>query len=272
MAKLPKIPKPDMARVAGLSEDVPFTRHIPSAITLAALCAGATAIPLAMYGNWKGAVAAIVVAAILDTMDGWIARLIGAGSEFGAQLDSLADLVSFGIAPSIVVYMWTLTHTGGAGWVMALIYAMCCAIRLARFNVESVDLDAPPAKHFTGMPTPIGACLILLPMQFTFQFGDETFRDPMVTAVVIALVSIMMVSRVPTFSLKRLHIPKHRRVTLVVLAVPVIASAVVYPWATLVTGLIVYFATIPVSVIQFANEARKRRISLRDDDEIDFTP
>jgi CDP-diacylglycerol--serine O-phosphatidyltransferase len=94
----------------------------------------------------------------------------------------------------------------------------------------------------------------------------------MVTAVVIALVSIMMVSRVPTFSLKRLHIPKHRRVTLVVLAVPVIASAVVYPWATLVTGLIVYFATSPVSVIQFANEARKRRISLRDDDEIDFTP
>jgi CDP-diacylglycerol--serine O-phosphatidyltransferase len=149
---------------------------------------------------------------------------------------------------------------------------MCCAIRLARFNVESVDVDAPPAKHFTGMPTPIAACLILLPMQFTFQFGDATFRDPMVTAVVIALVSIMMVSRVPTFSLKRLRIPKHRRVALVVLAVPVIASAIVYPWATLVTGLIVYFATIPVSVIQFANEARKRRISLRDDDEIDFTP
>ena len=270
MSRLPKIPKPDMARVADLSENVPVTRHIPSAITLAALCSGATAIPFAMYGNWKGAVAAIVLAAILDTMDGWIARLIGAGSEFGAQLDSLADLVSFGIAPSIVIYMWTLTHAGGAGWVMALIYAMCCAIRLARFNVESVDVDAPPAKHFTGMPTPIAACLILLPMQFTFQFSNPEFRNPMVTAVMIALVSIMMVSRVPTFSLKRLHIPKHRRVTLAVLAIPVIASTVVYPWATLATGLIIYFATIPVSVIQFAHEARKRRISLRDDDEPGF--
>lgn len=270
MAKLPKVPKPDMKRVAHLGETVPVTRHIPSAITLAALAAGATAIPFAMYGNWKGAVAATVVAAILDTMDGWIARLIGAGSEFGAQLDSLADLVSFGIAPSIVIYMWTLTHAGGAGWVMALIYAMCCAIRLARFNVESVDTDAPPAKHFTGMPTPIAACLILLPMQFTFQFSNPEFRNPMVTAVMIALVSIMMVSRVPTFSLKRLHIPKHRRMALAVLAVPILASAVVYPWATLATGLIIYFATIPVSVIQFAHEARKRRISLRDDDEIDF--
>lgn len=261
-----KLPKPDMARVATLSETVPLTRHIPSAITLLALCCGATAIPFAMYGNWKGAVAATVAAAILDTMDGWIARLIGAGSEFGAQLDSLADLVNFGIAPSIVIYMWTLTHAGGAGWVMALIYAMCCAVRLARFNVESVDVDAPPAKDFTGMPTPIAACLILLPMQFTFQFSNPEFRDPMVTAAMIAIVSIMMVSRVPTFSLKRLHIPKSRRLPLVVLALPIIASAIIYPWATLSTGLIIYFATIPVSVIQFANERRKRRISLRDDD------
>jgi CDP-diacylglycerol--serine O-phosphatidyltransferase len=108
-------------------------------------------------------------------------------------------------------------------------------------------------------------------MQFTFQFSDPALRDPMVTAAVIAIVSIMMVSRVPTFSLKRLHIPPNRRMALAVLAVPVLASAVIYPWATLSTGLIVYFSTIPVSVIQFANEARKRRISLRDDDEIDFT-
>ncbi len=266
MARMRKFPRPDMARVSRLSEDVPFTRFFPSAITLAGLCAGATAIPFAMYGNWKGAVAAVVVAAILDTMDGWIARLIGAGSEFGAQLDSLADLVSFGIVPSIVVYMWTLTQAGGAGWVMALIYAMCCAVRLARFNVESVDADAPPAKHFTGMPTPIAACLVLLPMQLTFQFSDPTFRNPMVTAVMIAAVSILMVSRVPTFSLKRLRVPQHLRKSLIVLSLPIIASAVLYPWATLAAGLIVYLATIPFGVVQFANERRLRRISLRDDD------
>lgn len=266
MARFPKVRRPDMARVATLSETVPVTRFIPSAITLAGLCAGATAIPFAMYGNWKGAVGAIVVAAILDTMDGWIARMIGAGSEFGAQLDSLADLVSFGIVPSIVVYMWTLNQAGGAGWVMALIYAMCCAIRLARFNVESVDVDAPPAKHFTGMPTPIASCLILLPMQFTFHFSDPAFRNPMMTAVMIAIVSIMMVSRVPTFSLKRVHVPKNRRVALLVLSAPIIASAVLFPWATLAAGLIIYLSTIPVSVVQFAKERRQRRISLRDDD------
>ena len=255
-----------MARVATLSETVPLTRHIPSAITLAGLCAGATAIPFAMYGNWKGAVAAVVIAAILDTMDGWIARLIGAGSEFGAQLDSLADLVSFGIVPSVVVYMWTLTGAGGAGWVMALIYAMCCAIRLARFNVESIDVDAPPAKHFTGMPTPIAACLILLPMQLTFHFSDPAFRNPMVTAVMIAIVAIMMVSRVPTFSLKRLHIPKNRRLTVTAVSLPIVASAILFPWATLAAGLAIYLSTIPFSVVQFAHERRKRRISLRDDD------
>jgi len=269
MARMAKFPRPDMARVAELGEELPFGRHIPSAITLLGLCAGATAIPFAMYGNWKGAVAAVVCAAVLDTLDGWIARLIGAGSEFGAQLDSLADLVSFGIVPSVVVYMWTLNQAGGAGWAMALIFAMCCAIRLARFNVESIDPDSPPAKHFTGMPTPIAACLILLPMQFTFQFSDPAFRNPMMTAVMIAIVSILMVSRVPTLSLKRLRVPRHRRRTVALLSAPLIASAIMFPWATLTTGLLAYLATIPFGVAQFAGDRRKARILGRHHDDED---
>src|ERR1700744_2306396 len=163
-----RIPRPDMERVATLGEDVPFTRFIPSAITLMALCSGATAIPFAMYGSWKMAVAAIVCAAVLDTLDGWVARLIGAGSEFGAQLDSLADLVSFGIAPSVLVYMWTLTKAGGAGWIFVLLFLVCCAIRLARFNTEATAPNEKPASHFTVSPPPAAPFLIFLPMHFTF--------------------------------------------------------------------------------------------------------
>jgi len=269
MARMAKFPRPDMARVAELGEELPFGRHIPSAITLLGLCAGATAVPFAMYGHWKGAVAAVVCAAVLDTLDGWIARLIGAGSEFGAQLDSLADLVSFGIVPSIVVYMWTLSHAGGAGWAMALIYSMCCAIRLARFNVESIDPASPPAKHFTGMPTPIAACLILLPMQFTFQFSDPAFRNPMMTAVMIAIVSILMVSRIPTLSLKRLRIPPQRRRAAFAVSGVLVASTILFPWATLTTGLLAYLATIPIGVAQFAGDRRKARGILGHRDDVD---
>ena len=262
-----RIPRPDMERVANLSEDVPFTRFIPSAITLLALCSGATAIPFAMYGNWKAAVGAIVCAAVLDTMDGWLARLIGAGSEFGAQLDSLADLVSFGIAPSILVYMWTLTGAGGAGWIFVLLYCVCCAIRLARFNTESGNPADKPASHFTGLPTPAAACLILLPMQFTFQFGDTSFRNPLLTAAMIAVVAALMISRIPTLSLKRLRVPPAARPIAFGFLAIVGAVAVLYPWATLTTALLVYLTTIPVGVFQFAEARRKAARLLREMDD-----
>ena len=259
-----RIPRPDMERVATLGDDVPFTRYIPSAITLLALCSGATAIPLAMYGNWRMAVAAIVCAAVLDTMDGWVARLIGAGSEFGAQLDSLADLVNFGIAPSILVYMWTLKTAGGAGWIFALLYCMCCAIRLARFNAEAPAPSDKPASHFTGLPTPAAACLILLPMQFTFQFGDMSFRNPLLTAAMIAVVAALMVSRIPTLSLKRLRVPPAARPLAFGFLAIVAAAAIVYPWITLSTALLIYLTTIPVGVIRFAEARRKAAHLLRE--------
>jgi CDP-diacylglycerol--serine O-phosphatidyltransferase len=262
-----RIPRPDMERVATLGEDVPFTRFIPSAITLLALCSGATAIPFAMYGNWKAAVAAIVFAAVLDTLDGWVARLIGAGSEFGAQLDSLADLVSFGIAPSVLVYMWTLDHTGGAGWIFVLLFLVCCAIRLARFNVETTKPSEKPASHFTGLPTPAAACLVLLPMQFTFQFGDASFRNPLLTAAMIAVVAALMISRIPTLSLKRLRVPPNARPIVFSFLAIIAGVAILYPWATLTTVLMVYLATIPIGVFQFAEARRKAARLLREMDD-----
>src|SRR2546423_12701292 len=140
--------------IAALREELPFGKFIPNALTLLGLCTGATAIRFALSGHWQAAVIAIALAAILDTLDGRIARFLGLESKFGAQLDSLADLVSFGIAPAVLVYMWTLYHGGGAGWTIAMVFCACCAIRLARFNVQADEAEdeSTCAAHFTGVP------------------------------------------------------------------------------------------------------------------------
>lgn len=235
-------------RAAVADGDLQFARFLPSALTLLGLCCGATAIRFALAANWKAAVTAIVLAAIFDVLDGGVARLFGADSEFGAQLDSLADLVSFGIAPAMLVYMWTLNHAGGAGWAMALIFCVCCAIRLARFMIESAhDDDAPPEPFFTGVPTPAAACLILLPMIMSFQFNDGWLESPVVTMAMIAATSLLMISRVPTPSLKAIHVTRHTRGLMTAFAGLLLGFAVLWPWSTLTVSLFVYLAGIPAT-------------------------
>ena len=243
-----------------LREDFPLGRFIPSGLTLLGLCCGATAIRFAMLGNWHAAVAAVVLAAIFDLLDGRIARLFGVDSKFGAQLDSLADLVSFGIAPSVIVYTWTLYQAKGAGWAAVLVFCTCCAIRLARFNVESEthDPDEPGEPYFTGVPTPAAACLILLPMLLGFQFSDKLFSDPLLSAAMIALMSCLMVSRLPTPSLKNLHIPRWLRAPLVALAGAMIGAAIIWPWSTLTVALLLYLVSLPIAIASF-NEIRRNR-------------
>ena len=235
-------------RAAVADGDLQFARFLPSALTLLGLCCGATAIRFALSANWKAAVTAIVLAAIFDVLDGGVARLFGADSEFGAQLDSLADLVSFGIAPAMLVYTWTLHYAGGAGWAMALIFCVCCAIRLARFTIESHDEDAPPEPFFVGVPTPAAACLILLPMIVSFQFHDPVFSNPVVTMAMIAATSLLMVSRVPTPSLKGIHLTRQTRGPVTAFAGLLLGFAVLWPWSTLTVSLIVYLAGIPAAV------------------------
>ena len=235
-------------RAAVADGDLQFARFLPSALTLLGLCCGATAIRFALSANWKAAVTAIVLAAIFDVLDGGVARLFGADSEFGAQLDSLADLVSFGIAPAMLVYTWTLHYAGGTGWAMALIFCVCCAIRLARFTIESHDEDAPPEPFFVGVPTPAAACLILLPMIVSFQFHDPLFSNPVVTMAMIAATSLLMVSRVPTPSLKGIHLTRQTRGPVTAFAGLLLGFAVLWPWSTLTVSLIVYLAGIPAAV------------------------
>ena len=180
-------------------EDLSIGKLVPSTITLMALCSGVTAIRFGLREQWTTAVTFVIAAMILDMLDGRAARMLGADSRFGAQLDSLADLVSFGVAPAVIMYMWTLQKMGNAGWIAALIFCACAAIRLARFNVESVrDEGATKGNpYFTGLPTPAAACMMLLPLLISFQWNDSVASEPWVSGVFIAITSVLMVSRMP---------------------------------------------------------------------------
>jgi CDP-diacylglycerol--serine O-phosphatidyltransferase len=250
MAKMARVREPEI-RQAVAEGDLPIAHVIPSGLTIIGLCCGATAMRFAWYGHFKGAVAAIVCAAIFDLLDGRAARLFGTDSEFGAQLDSLADLVSFGIAPAMLVYMWTLNSAGGAGWAAVLAFCVCCAIRLARFNIEAdrAGTHEAPIAYFTGVPTPAAACLILLPMVLSFQFSAGTFQWHLASIAMMALTSLLMVSRVPTVSLKGYRVPRAARGAVAALAILVVICAVLFPWSTLSVGLIAYLASLPVSAI-----------------------
>jgi CDP-diacylglycerol--serine O-phosphatidyltransferase len=228
-----------------------MNRLIPNAITVGALCAGLSGVRFAIDARWEMAVAAIVVAAILDGLDGRMARLLNGTSKFGAELDSLADFVSFGAAPALIVYLWVLNGWGGVGWVIALGFAVCCALRLARFNTALADPNPPRwAGHFfTGVPAPAGAGLALLPMMLHFEIGPGWVDKPLVGALTLAVVAFLMVSRLPTFSGKKVHIPRGWMVpTLVVVGLffAILASA---PWATLLALGVAYLGAIPVSIV-----------------------
>ena len=250
MVKMARVRQPEI-RQAVADGELPIARMIPSGLTIIGLCCGATAMRFAWYGHYKGAVAAIVAAAIFDLLDGRAARLFGTDSAFGAQLDSLADLVSFGIAPAMLVYMWTLNHAGAAGWAAVLAFCVCCAIRLARFNAE-VDADTEersPKQYFTGMPTPAAACLILLPMLLSFQAPVAVLQQPLTSIAVMTLTALLMVSRLPTVSLKGYRVPRAARGAVTALAILLLLSGILFPWATMSVGLVTYLLSIPVSAV-----------------------
>lgn len=239
--------------IGGLS----FNRMIPNILTLLALCAGMTAIRLALSEDYKTAVVAIIVAGILDGIDGRIARLLKGTSEFGAELDSLSDFISFGVAPALIMYIWTLQSFASLGWVVALLYAVCCALRLARFNTQ-IGAQLPPYAYnfFTGVPAPAAAGLALVPMMLQFEFGWSGFRSAWFGAVVLAGVGALMVSRVPTFSGKRFHLPRDWVLPLLLVIVGLAALATSEPWATLLLIGLIYVGSIPMSIRAYSKLRR----------------
>jgi CDP-diacylglycerol--serine O-phosphatidyltransferase len=243
------------ARLSGLH----FNRLIPNILTVLALCAGLTAVLYGYQGKWKSAVLAVVVAAILDALDGRVARLLGGSTKFGAELDSLSDFVSFGVAPALLVFLWTLHTTHEIGWVITLVFAICAALRLARFNTRLgiSDMPAWASNFFTGVPAPAGGGLVLLPMTLSFTLEIPSLAHPAVNIPVMVAVSYLMISRIPTYALKQVRVP-HRLVMPFLLLVGLVAALLATAtWFTISAFLFAYLVSIPFSIRSYRKLARE---------------
>jgi CDP-diacylglycerol--serine O-phosphatidyltransferase len=233
----------------GRFRPLPVNSLAPNILTVLALCAGLTAMRYALQERWHLAVLAIIVAAVLDGLDGRLARLLKGATKFGAELDSLSDFVSFGVAPVFMLYLWTLKDISGVGWIVVLVFAICCALRLARFNTALDDPNRPSwqGNFFTGVPAPAAAGLVMLWLDISFEMGDAIWRSNFVIAPWTLLISFLMVSRLPTFSFKKVHVPRDW-VLPMLLAVAAFAAALVsFPWYTLAALGFAYLATLPMA-------------------------
>ncbi|HLN25940.1 MAG TPA: CDP-diacylglycerol--serine O-phosphatidyltransferase [Patescibacteria group bacterium] len=242
-------------RIHGLS----FNKLIPNILTMLALCAGLTSIRFGLHGKWEMAVTSILLAGVLDGLDGRIARLLHGTSKFGAELDSLSDFVSFGVAPAVLLYLWTMQGAGAAGWALVLLFSVCCALRLARFNTMIGEPDLPPWAYnfFTGVPAPAAAGLVLIPMMLSFQCDYHIFASPILNAIVLIGVSFLMVSKIPTFSGKRFRVPHHYVLPMLLLVGVLAAFLVTEPWATITIVAVLYGISIPLSIRAFTRLRRQ---------------
>ena len=232
----------------------------PNAITAAALCVGLTGIRFAIGGEFDKAVLAVIFAGMLDGIDGRIARLLKAQSRFGAELDSLADAISFGVAPALIIYLWTLQALPRLGWFAALAFALCCVLRLARFNAR-IDLPDEPRKQagfLTGVPAPVGAGLAFLPLYLWVISGNEIFASPLLVSGWLVAISILLISNVPTLSWGKLRPRRTIRLEVIALAGLVVAALLTEPWFTLVGICVVYLLLIPVGIFAYARVKRRR--------------
>jgi CDP-diacylglycerol--serine O-phosphatidyltransferase len=240
---------------------IPVRTLVPNVITLLALCAGLTAIRLAVEDRLEWALAAIVFAAMLDGIDGRVARMLKGTSRFGAELDSLADFVNFGVAPALILYFWGLHDLKSAGWIAALVFAICAALRLARFNVMIEDPNRPAwaANYFVGMPAPAGAITVLLPIYVQFLGMPHFDFVAPVTFLYTLGIAFLMVSRLPVFSGKRVgkRVAPEMVLPVFVLIVLFFALLISYPWEVLTIGTVLYLMTLPLGWLSYRDAQRK---------------
>jgi CDP-diacylglycerol--serine O-phosphatidyltransferase len=237
---------------------IPVRMLVPNVITLLAICAGLTAIRLSTEGRMELAVAAIVFAAVLDGLDGRVARMIKGQSKFGAELDSLADFVNFGVAPGLILYFWQLHELHDGGWIAAMVFAISGGLRLARFNASMDDPNRPPfaSNYFTGVPAPAGAVTALLPVYLAFL---GVFKSPaLVTAIYTLVIAFLMVSRLPVYSGKsiRMRVPPELVLPVFVSVIFFIALLIGYPWHILSAGSILYLLSLPLGWKSYRDQKR----------------
>jgi CDP-diacylglycerol---serine O-phosphatidyltransferase len=241
---------------------IPVRTLLPNLITLLALCAGLTAIRMSVENRLDLALAAIVFAALLDGIDGRIARMLKGTSRFGAELDSLADFVNFGVAPALILYFWSLHELKSAGWIAALVFAICAGLRLARFNVMIDDPNKPvwAGNFFTGIPAPAGAITVLLPIYLYFL---GVVSNGLVTAwftfIYTLAIALLMVSRLPVFSGKRVgkRVPPEMVLPMFVVVVLFFALLISYPWEVLTVGTLTFLACLPLGWMSYRDYQRK---------------
>lgn len=257
-------------RVRPRFDGLSFNRLMPNILTLVGLCAGLVAMRFALEGRWDRAAALIVVAAIIDGLDGRLARLLKATSRFGAEFDSLADFLSFGVAPAFILYLWTLQGTPGLGFVPCLLFAVCMALRLARFNaaLEAVPGLAPKPAYaqsfFTGVPAPAGAGLVMFPVFASLMAEGwdmmglaQGLRHPVFVAIVLMLVGAMLVSTLPTWSFKNFKVPRAIVLPLLLGIGGYVALLVAEPWAALAAAGLIYAGMLPFSARSYLRLKRE---------------
>lgn len=235
---------------------------LPNVVTLMAFMAGLTSIKFALAERWELAVFAILLAGIFDGLDGTVARLLKSTSRFGAELDSLSDVVSFGVAPAVILYLWVLESLDRLGWGVALIYAIAMALRLARFNARLDDEEEPRKRlgFLTGVPAPAGAVLLLMPLVVDFAFEADVLKHQgLIVAPYAVVVAVMMVSTIPTLSLKAFRLPKSWFVPVMLLIGIVIAGLFVRTWIMLIVIAVGYLASMPFTYMAFNRRRRRRK-------------
>lgn len=241
---------------------IPLRAIAPNAVTALALCSGLTGIRFAIAANWEQAIAMILVAGVLDGIDGRIARLVRGESRFGAELDSLSDAISFGVSPALILYLWSLMAAPSIGWIVALVYAVFCALRLARFNAQ-IDVAEQPHKSagfLTGIPAPAGAGMAMLPIYIWLWSGETIFRSPWIVAPWVALIAFLMVSSLATFSWSSMKLRRNIRFEAIIVVVIAAAALVSAPWQTLTVLCLGYLATLPISIRSYRRVKRLRDI------------
>lgn len=239
---------------------IPLRALAPNAVTALALCFGLTGVRFGISGEWEKAVASIIIAGVLDGLDGRIARLLKGESRFGAELDSLSDVIAFGVSPALIVYLWSLQNFPQFGWLFALAHAVCCALRLARFNaaIDAAEQPHKSAGYLTGVPAPAGAGLLFLPVYLWLVTGVEYFREVYVVAPWAALVAVLMISNVATFSWSALRLRRGIRLWALAAIALVGGALISAPWATLSVLAILYLAAIPFGIRSYAKVRRQR--------------
>jgi len=237
-----------------------FRAMVPNAVTALALCFGLTGVRFGIAGNWDSAVGCVVIAGVLDGMDGRIARLLRANSRFGAELDSLSDVTAFGVAPALIMFLWSLHEAPQFGWVAALALAVCCALRLARFNsrMDSTEQPHKSAGYLTGVPAPAGAGLAFVPVYLWLVTGQPIFRAWYVTMPWVIFIALLLISSVATFSWSSLRIRRGSRL-FVIAGIGLLGAALVtQPWVPLLAISLVYLAMVPFSIASYARVRRRR--------------